>query len=343
MLFQSCEATWTVIVTGLDACLEEVCADKNARRGNLNRWMQRSTLSRLPRPGVHAAIGWAMTGRTDAELEWAPARATCIVDVDRHVPGIVIRADPVHLETGADRLTLFPASCAGLQVDESKELVRTLNESLEKIGGQCVFGATERWYMTLPQIPECDWIAPECVEGRDVLAFMPRGADGAITSRLINDAQMVLHDHPLNEARRGRGDPEINSIWPWGWRTGSHKPLPKWNGRTIADHPYARGLAILSGSAPGVVTAADIETPKGQGLILFQELEAALRSEQTGSVHRALAQLEERIVQPLVLALRRGSLDCLQLVTSSGCCYSLRRTDFRKFWRRRPMLAKTET
>ena len=334
MISKSCEAIWTVIVSGLDACAGEVCGDNRSRYGSLSRWLNRSVLSRIPRPGVHSAIAWAMTGQTDAELEWAPARVCYMAEVDRHAPANVIRADPVHLETGADRLTLFPAVCAGLEQDEARALVRTLNERLEYSGRKYVIGDTDRWYLILPHSPECSWVAPECAEGRDVLAFMPRGADAAIISRLINDAQMVLHDHPLNEARRSRGDPEINSVWPWGWSADSHKPLPGWKGGTIADHPYARGLAMLSGSDPVVVTPEDIEWPEGCGLIVFEEVETAMRSGQENAVDTALMRLEEQIVQPLILALKRGSLDRLQIVTNSGCCYSIRRADLWKFWRR---------
>jgi hypothetical protein len=257
-----------------------------------------------------------------------------MVDMNHHAPANVIRVDPVHLETGADRLTLFPAACTGLHPDEARALVASLNESLEQSDGRYVFGDTERWYLVMPHSPTCEWVAPECVEGRDVLAFMPRRADGAIIGRLINDVQMVLHNHPLNEARRSRGDPEINSIWPWGWGADSQRPLPEWKGRTIADHPYARGLALLSGSNPGVVTPEDIERPDGCGLIVFEEVEAAMRLEQENAVDRALMRLEEQIVQPLVLALQSGSLDRLQIVTNAGRCYSICKADLWKFWRR---------
>lgn len=275
-----------------------------------------------------------MTGQSDAELEWAPARVCYMADVDRHAPANVIRIDPVHLETGADQLTLFPVACTGLNLEEAKALVASLNQRLEHNDGHYVVGDTDRWYLTVPHSPACDWVAPECVEGRDVLAFMPRGADGAIIGRLINDVQMVLHDHPLNESRRSRADPEINSVWPWGWGAELQRSLPAWQGRTIADHPYARGLALLSGSDPSVVTAADIERPEGCGLIVFEEIETALRSERKNAVDKALMRLEEQIVQPLILALQRGSLDRLRLVTSSGCCYSIRKADLWKFWRR---------
>jgi hypothetical protein len=292
---------------------------------------------------VHAAIAWAMTGQSDAELVWAPASVSYMTDVGGDAPVNVIRADPVHLETGADRLTLFPAACTGLKANEARELVATMNESLEQLWGQFVVGDTERWYLTLPESPVCDWIAPECVEGQDVLPFMPRGADGVIINRLINDVQMVLHNHPLNEARRGRGEPEINSIWPWGWCGGTQRPLPQWQGGTIADHPYARGLALLSGSDSRVVTSADIEKPEGHGLIVFQGVETALRLDQEEEVERALMSLEEQIVQPLTAALRRGALDRLQLVTSSGYCHALRKTDLWKFWRRRSQPVSGET
>jgi hypothetical protein len=32
----------------------------------------------------------------------------------------------------------------------------------------------------------------------------------------INEAQMVLHAHPVNQARQAAGQPVVNSLWPWG-------------------------------------------------------------------------------------------------------------------------------
>ena len=33
---------------------------------------------------------------------------------------------------------------------------------------------------------------------------------------ILNEIQMVLHEHPVNEAREGRGEPPVNSVWLWG-------------------------------------------------------------------------------------------------------------------------------
>ena len=34
--------------------------------------------------------------------------------------------------------------------------------------------------------------------------------------KLLNEAQILLHAHPINQARESRGQPRVNSLWPWG-------------------------------------------------------------------------------------------------------------------------------
>jgi hypothetical protein len=42
------------------------------------------------------------------------------------------------------------------------------------------------------------------------------GADRGVWLRLQSEAQMLLHDHPVNRERAARGWPPLNSLWFWG-------------------------------------------------------------------------------------------------------------------------------
>ena len=335
MVSESSQSVWTVIVPGLDACVDELCASQGSSYKGLNRWLSRSEKSQLSGPGVHAAIGRVLTGQPNAEKKWAPANITYEQDFGVRSPPGLVRADPVHLAAGADRLLLFPAESVNLSTEESTALVATLNEGQESTGAGCVMGNFCRWYFTLGQAPRCDWTAPECVEGKDILAFLPEGQDGVIIRRLLNDVQMLLHNHPVNEARRNRGEAEINSIWPWGWSTVEDESAPLWRGSLIADNPYAQGLVSLSGctaTSDGEALAGQL---KGNGLVIHGELEKVLRSPRADTLAAAIADLEKQVVQPLMKALQKGTVSQLRLLPATGYCYSVRKADLWKFWRKR--------
>ncbi|MGZ7354524.1 hypothetical protein ACXWRX_09325, partial [Streptococcus pyogenes] len=45
---------------------------------------------------------------------------------------------------------------------------------------------------------------------------LPQGPQGRRWRVLINEAQVLLHQHPLNAERRAKGLPPVNSLWLWG-------------------------------------------------------------------------------------------------------------------------------
>ncbi|MCZ7655242.1 MAG: hypothetical protein M5R42_14705 [Rhodocyclaceae bacterium] len=52
--------------------------------------------------------------------------------------------------------------------------------------------------------------------GRTIEPFLPQGDDAREWRRFINEAQVLLHNHPINMAREAEGRPTVNSLWPWG-------------------------------------------------------------------------------------------------------------------------------
>jgi hypothetical protein len=75
----------------------------------------------------------------------------------------------------------------------------------------------ERWYLQLARearLPE--FATPEVALGRDLLEMLPAGAEGARWRALLNEAQVILHNHPVNAQRAARGAVAANSLWFWG-------------------------------------------------------------------------------------------------------------------------------
>src|SRR5205085_10779762 len=112
------------------------------------------------------------------------------------------RADPVHLQLMRDRVLLVPAAALQITQHEAAALTDALNRHF---GARLTVQAVdaERWVAKLPHELAIDTEAPLALAGRDVPLGLP-------APELINEAQMLLHSHPLNEAREARGALPVN-------------------------------------------------------------------------------------------------------------------------------------
>ncbi len=77
-----------------------------------------------------------------------------------------------------------------------------------------------RWRVTGNLPPPSKVISPTALSGRDVGDWWPTGTDWRPWRRLLNELQMVWHEHPINEARETAGRPAINGVWLYGGAKG---------------------------------------------------------------------------------------------------------------------------
>jgi hypothetical protein len=142
---------------------------------------------------------------------------------------------------------------------------------------------------------------------------------------------MLLHEHPVNQARESRGELAVNSVWLYGEGTQGNIECGAIR-HVYADNVLARGLALAAGLPPQALPLDAAEwlahTPApGTHLIVLEQPE--------------LTQLEHGWCVPLLGALRHGRLDALTLHLNTGATVVSRRIEPRdlwKFWRRRQSL-----
>jgi hypothetical protein len=156
----------------------------------------------------------------------------------------------------------------------------------------------------------------------------------------ISEAQMLLHAHPVNQAREAAGRPSVNSLWPWG---GGRLPGFDSSGGTNphdalwSDDPVARGIACLleiesAGLPPGFSGTA-VRAP----LAVFDALEQPARVGDGVVWRERLAHFESAWLAPALDALRRGRLDALRLLAPGDFAAAelhVTRHDMWKFWRK---------
>jgi hypothetical protein len=222
-----------------------------------------------------------------------------------------------------DHLAVVPADAFELSAGEADALCEALNRHFTSM--KFTVCEPRRWCAKVPEALSIDAGNPLDVAGREVEP--PRQA-----AALLNEAQMVLHAHPLNEAREARGEPAVNSVWLWGAGRATRAHCP-WQS-IAADDPAVTGAARLAGARyrPLPRSARDWleRLPEdGRHLALLD----ALRKQPENAV---LEELERDWFEPLLAALRAGRVGMVTLHVPDGAealSFETIRADLRRFWR----------
>jgi hypothetical protein len=247
------------------------------------------------------------------------------------------RADPVHLRLMRDRLVLVPAAALRVTSGEAAALCDALNRHFgERLALQVI--DAERWVARTPPELALGSAPPLALAGRDVAAAMPANS---AAHRLLNEAQMVLHSQPVNEAREERGEPAINSLWLWGAGRLASIGEPSWHS-VSASEPLALGLARAAGVRHRTLPAGGAEwldrmPDEGRHLVVLDALRAPLALSESADYQEALSRLERDWFAPLLAALRDARVGMITThVPDAGECvaYETIRGDLRRFWRR---------
>jgi hypothetical protein len=244
-------------------------------------------------------------------------------------------ADPVQLKFTSQGLMLAEASTLDLSMAEAQALVASLNREFHDLG-QFHAAAPGRWYLRLTQISEVSTHRLTEVVGRRVDNFLPEGTDGPVWRRHFNDIQVLLHGHPVNQAREEEGRPVVNSVWFWG-NGALPGSLPKPYAALAAADPLARGLARHAGIP--LATWPDEALPKDAGslLVLADTLARPALYRDEEAWRGALLALEASHLAPSLSALKSGKFQSLTLTAlgdRASLDIHLTRSDLWKFWKK---------
>lgn len=128
-----------------------------------------------------------------------------------------LSADPAWVQPDLTGARLLACGRLQLQMDEAQTLAEALQPLFEEAGMRLLVSTPDRWHVQLPRdLALPDFAAPEQALGEDLSQHLPAGAEGRRWRVLLNDIQVLLHQHPLNADRRERGLAPVNSLWLWG-------------------------------------------------------------------------------------------------------------------------------
>jgi len=254
--------------------------------------------------------------------------------------GFWMRADPVNLELQRDRLVLSEVMVGQ---DEAFALCASLNQHFAGQGMEFLSPHPQRWYVRLSELPRIRTAPLSQVAGGDVRGALPNGEDAARWHQLFNEIQMLLHAHPLNEARDARGEVAINSLWMWGAGVMEGALQKSYDGASSDEQ-----LVEMFASAADVPFSAwpaswHEEKTQGRQLLVWTGLRSALRRGDLAAWRSALQDFENSHARPLWQALRSGRIASLQIDIPGRAGMhqvKLTRSDSWAFWRRSRPLAE---
>ena len=155
------------------------------------------------------ALGWAsapdnalpFAARHAAALGWAPGDAAWG------------QLTPVHLHVGSDAVSLSEPAALRLDEQTSRQLFDSVRPLFDTEGFTLHWAAPQQWLATHALFDGLVTASIDRVIGRNIDPWLPEQRSARLIRRLQNEVQMLLHTHPLNEAREAAGLPTVNSFW----------------------------------------------------------------------------------------------------------------------------------
>lgn len=128
-----------------------------------------------------------------------------------------LRADPAHVRADMGSVRLLACGDLGLSPDECELFLKPLRPLFGDVGFPISAATPSRWYLMLPREAKIPTFpTPTEAIGDDVFAHVPEGPEGKRWRAMLNEVQIVLHNHPRNQQRISAGQLPVNSLWFWG-------------------------------------------------------------------------------------------------------------------------------
>lgn len=131
-----------------------------------------------------------------------------------HVPeeGGLLLAQPIHLSLQRDSFAL--EGLIQLTATEYDTLTALFNQFFAQDQLTFIPSVTRQyWFLHSSQPWQLQTHLVQTVLQQNIQRQMPTGADAQRLRSIMNQLQMLLHDHPINQQRVQQGLPEVNSLW----------------------------------------------------------------------------------------------------------------------------------
>jgi hypothetical protein len=126
-------------------------------------------------------------------------------------------ATPLHATLGLTDLTPLDPTQLQLSDEDSRALCEACDTHLREDGVRLEFVNANEWRVVTQREIKVLTERPDWIIGESMRPNLPRGEDGRLVERWMNELQMLLFNHPVNAARAERKLPPVNVVWLWGF------------------------------------------------------------------------------------------------------------------------------
>jgi hypothetical protein len=251
-----------------------------------------------------------------------------------------MHCDPVVIQPNRDHLLMLGNDLLDISEQEAEQIISDINAMYHDQPWQLIMLSPIQWVLELQQNPEIKTNSLNTVLGKKVNEYLPDGEDARAWHALLNELQMFLHSHPVNQARAVNGLSTFNSVWFWGEgrmpRNFSSPVVKHWL-QCWSNHTTTLALARLL-NIPRVDCPANANIwlehaiTSGQHIVVIDTLESS--GFDPFEWWQALSELNEQWLVPLIPALQTNALSKLSLVTGAGRTYDLTPALAKRWWKR---------
>jgi len=275
-------------------------------------WLQGRAARRYPLASPWREWLLECAGLGEHVVERFPAGPCAPLAARDGIPaGLWAVAQPVHLAAAIDHLRLVPLHDLAITAEEAEALHATIRGHLAGTGFDLECDTPARWTLRCRDSIECSTFEPAQVVGQNVRDFMPAGRDGPAIRSLMNEIQMLLHEHPVNERRERARRPAINSLWLWGF--GPALPVVRQALPTLAtDDAWLAGVWALQGArATAAGNSHAMLAAPGPGSLIAMTLPTA------PSLADSLREIDAGLLVAALSAVKSGRCRSLEICLGS--------------------------
>jgi hypothetical protein len=238
-----------------------------------------------------------------------------------------------HLIADRDRLMVRAGPEQRLNVDEAEAIAASFNNAFAADGWRLHAHAGALVLRSGQALPP-GLVPLSELSGHYLDDFLPGGPDARQWRALLNELQMLLFEHPVNERRQAASQAPVNGLWFWGCGSAIAR-LPRVADVIASDAPVLRGIAHLGKAAPmePVERLSQLDPSAGDTLAHWREAEDALATGDATAWLTALARFDQAWAQELLAGLSNGSWATVRLHVAPGEYREITRGRLRRFWR----------
>jgi 2,3-bisphosphoglycerate-independent phosphoglycerate mutase len=160
---------------------------------------------------------------------------------------VVFRCNLVAVQDGK----MLDYSAGHISNEEAGRLVSALNQALGSAAVQFFPGVSYRHIARLAgheYTLAATCTPPHDIPGQPIAGFLPKGPGSDMLLGLMKRSETVLRDHPVNVARRARGDTPATMAWLF-WGTGAIPDMPPFGEVYGLKAAMTSGVDLLRGLA----------------------------------------------------------------------------------------------